>query len=313
MAMLSRVAERLYWFGRYVERVENTARLVGVNAQLLLDMPDEAEVLWRSLVEILGCGPRFAVEHPQATERAVMRYVLADESVPSSIVSALRMARENARTVREILPSEAWELINALYHETRESVDGALARRHRQAFLDGLVMHCHQLSGMLMTTMSQREPHHFVNLGWSLERADMTTRILDVGTIYAAGARTRAQLVDYEGVLWMNVLLSLSAYQMYRQQTRGRVAGAEVVGFLLQDDAFPHAIACCLDTMEHSLGALPRNRGPLAVNREIVAHLRGADPARLLAGGLHDYLDQLQGELARLHAQIEATWFRAPA
>ena len=311
MSMLSRVAERLYWFGRYVERVENTARLVGVNAQLLLDMPHEADVLWRALVEILGCGAGFAAEHPQATERSVVRYALADESNSSSIVSALRMARENARTVREILPSEAWELINALYHETRETVESALARRNRQEFLDGLVMRCHQLTGMLMTTMSRREPHHFVNLGWSLERADMTTRILDVGCMYASGARSRGQLVDYEGVLWMNVLLSLSAYQMYRQQVRGRVAGAEVVGFLLHDDAFPHAISHCLDTLEHSLGALPRNRGPLAVNREVVAHLRRADPARLLDEGLHEFLDQLQGELARLHAQVEQTWFKA--
>jgi uncharacterized alpha-E superfamily protein len=310
MAMLSRVAERLYWLARYVERAENTARLVGVNAQLLLDMPEGVDALWASLVEILGAHDDFFAQHEKATERSVLRYALTEETTQVSVASALRMARENARTVREILPSEAWELINQLQLEVQETGEQALARRGRQAFLDRVVQQCQQFSGMIMTTMSRREPFHFVNLGWSVERADMTSRILDVGCTYAVGGRGNRALLDHEGVLWMNVLLSLSAYQMYRQQVRGRVEGRSVVGFLLQDTAFPHAIACCLDTLEATLGALPRNGAPLRLNRALVKLVAGADPSALVASGLHEFLDQLQGELGRLHALIQSTWFR---
>ena len=156
--------------------------------------------------------------------------------------------------------------------------------------------------------MSHREPYHFVCLGWSIERADMTSRILDVGCTYASGKHGEV-LAAHENVLWMNVLLSLSAYQMYRQQVRERVNGRDVVAFLLQDPAFPHAVACCLDAVEHALGELPRNRPPLRVNREVVQYVRRADPDGLVVAGLHEYLDALQAEFGRLHAQIEATWF----
>ena len=308
MTMLSRVAERLYWLGRYVERAENTARLVGVNAQLLLDLPGPVDALWRSLIEIMGCQQDFAEHYATVSERNVVKYILADEDSPASLVSALRAARENARTVREVLPSEAWELVNQLYLSTQETADDALARRHRQAFLDSIVLQCQQFSGMLMNTMSHREPYHFVTLGWSIERADMTSRILDVGCTYAGGHHPEV-LAAHENILWMNVLLSLSAYQMYRQQVRERVNGRDVVAFLLQDTAFPHAVACCLDGVEHALGQLPRNRGPLKVNREVVQYVHRADPDALIRAGLHQYLDELQAEFGRLHAQIESTWF----
>ncbi len=306
--MLSRVAERLYWLGRYVERAENTARLIGVNAQLLLDMPTSVSVLWQSLIEILGCQSGFAEHHQAASERNVIKYTVADEKSPASLVSALRMARENARTVREVLPSEAWELVNQLYWSAHERSEQALSRKYCQDFLDSIVLQCQQFSGMLMNTMSHREPYHFVSLGWSIERADMTSRILDVGCTYASGKHGEV-LAAHENVLWMNVLLSLSAHQMYRQQVRERVNGRDVVAFLLQDSAFPHAVSYCLDAVEHALSELPRNRTPLRVNREVVQYLGRADPDALIAAGLHDYLDELQAEFGRLHTQIEATWF----
>ncbi len=310
--MLSRVAERLYWLGRYVERTENTARLVGVNAQLLLDLPGPVEVLWSSLLEILGCHADFARHSGTASERNVVKYILAHETSPASLVSALRMARENARTVREVLPSEAWELVNQLYLSVREGAEHALSRKHRQDFLDRVVLQCQQLSGMLVNTMSHREPYHFLSLGWSIERADMTSRILDVGCLYASGKHPEV-LAAHENILWMNVLLSLSAYQMYRQQVRERVNGADVVAFLLQDSAFPHAIACCLDAIEHAFGQLPHHRWPLLVNREVVRYVARAAPDLLLNAGLHEYLDGLQRELARIHSQIETTWFTSEA
>jgi uncharacterized alpha-E superfamily protein len=113
----------------------------------------------------------------------------------------------------------------------------------------------------------------------------------------------------HENIRWMNVLLSLSAYQMYRQQVRERVNGPDVVRFLLHDNSFPHAIAWCVDELEHALASLPHNRLALQANRRVLQHLMRANPAALLANGLHEYLDELQVELAKLHDQVVNTWF----
>ena len=308
--MLSRVAERLYWLGRYVERAENTARLIAVNNNLMLDMPSSADVLWEALLDILAAGADFRSRYSSVSERNVIRWVLAEEVNPSSLVSSLRAARENARTVREVLPSESWELVNDLFWSAREAAESATARKSRQGYLDQVVLKSQQFAGMLHNTMSHREPFQFLMLGMLLERMDMTSRIVDVGAASVL-RRVGTELAAYENILWMNVLLSLSAYQMYRQQVRERVNGPDVVRFLLHDNAFPHAIAYCVDALEHALGQLPRNRTPLQGNRRLLQKLARANPDALLATGLHEFLDELQVELGALHAQLVATWFAA--
>jgi uncharacterized alpha-E superfamily protein len=308
--MLSRVAERLYWLGRYVERAENTARLIAVNNNLMLDMPSSADAIWESLLDILAVSADFRTRYSTVSERNVVRWVVAETANSGSLVSSLRAARENARTVREILPSESWELVNDLYWSAQEGAESAIARKSRQAWLDQVVLRSQQFAGMLQNTMSHREPFHFIVLGATLERLDMTTRILDVG---AASVLRRAgtELAAYENILWMNVLMSLSAYQMYRQQVRERVNGPDVLRFLLHDNAFPHAIAFCVDVLEHALGQLPRNRGPLQANRRLLQKLSRANVDALLGEGLHQFLDELQIEFGRLHGQIAGTWFAA--
>ena len=187
--MLSRVAERLYWLGRYIERAENTARLVMVNNNLLLDLPASAGVLWESLLELLATAASFRERHHSVSERQVIRWVMADEHNESSLVSSLRAARENARTVREVIPSESWELINDLYWSAQDTAESGIARKSRQSYLDGIVLKSQQFAGMLHNTMSHREPFQFLMLGATLERADMTSRIVDVGAGLAQRAR----------------------------------------------------------------------------------------------------------------------------
>lgn len=305
--MLSRVAERMYWLGRYVERAENTARLLAVNANLILDMPSEVGMLWKSLVEILSVAQEFTDQHGEATERNVMKFLVASEKNAGSLVSSLRFARENARTVREIVPSEAWEVINDLYWSAKERQGEALTRKARLQYLDMIVMQCHQLAGIIANTMSHREPHHFVRSGCLLERADMTSRILDVGCTYVL--RAGETLAAYENILWTNVLLSLSAYQMYRQSVRERINPRDVVAFLLQDTAFPHAIAYCLEEYGDCMRRLPRHETPLAEVQRVQKHIAAADPDRLIAAGLHEYIDALQTSLARCDTAMRATWF----
>ncbi len=306
--MLSRVAERLYWLGRYVERAENTARLVAVNNNLMLDLPRSAEHVWDSLLVILAAGTVFRVRYNAVSERNVIRWLVADEENPGSLVSSLRLARENARAVREVMPSESWELINNLHWSALEGAEAALARKSRPGYLDRIVLKSQQFAGMLQNSMSHREPYLFIQLGVMLERMDMSSRIVDVG---AASAQQRAgtALAAYENILWMNVLMSLSAYQMYRQQVRERVNGQDVVRFLLHDRAFPHAIAFGIDALEHALERLPRNRVPLQANRRLLQILDRARPDMPPGAELHAFIDELQVEFGAVHGAIFGTWF----
>ena len=306
--MLSRLAERFYWLGRYVERAEDTARLLATHDQLLLDMPATASVLWRSLVEILGVDSMFRAAYRGYTERNVVRFAVTEEQSPSSIVSAIKFARENARTVREILPSEAWELVNQLYLASHDRAAQALNRTQRQDYLDSVVKGCQQLSGLFANTLSRREPYQFLALGAAIERADMTSRILDVGALYASG-RGDAELAAYETVLWTNHLLSISAYQMYRQEVRARITAQGVVGFLLHDTAFPRAVAYCMTVASAALKELPQHAVPLAASDAVFALLAMNRRAPQCDGTLHDYLDVLQAKLGNFHTAVEHTWF----
>ncbi len=306
--MLSRVAERLYWLGRYVERAENSARLVAVNNNLMLDLPRSADHVWESLLGILATSAEFRARYNAVSERNVIRWIVADEGNAGSLVSSLRAARENARTVREVMPSECWELINDLYWSAQEGAEAALARKSRPGYLDQIVLKSHQFAGMLQNSMSHREPYLFIQLGAMLERMDMTSRIVDVGAA-SAQKRVGTALAAHENILWMNVLMSLSAYQMYRQHVRERVNGPDVVRFLLHDNAFPHAIAFGIDALEHALAQLPRSRLPLQANRRLLQKLGRVEPDDLPGEGLHTFIDELQIEFGELHTAIVNTWF----
>ncbi|MDX1518485.1 MAG: alpha-E domain-containing protein [Gammaproteobacteria bacterium] len=305
--MLSRVAERMYWFGRYLERAENTSRLVNVNANLLLDLPVISHV-WDSLINITGNADLFYENHERAEERNVTRFLLADDSNPGSLVCTIKMLRENIRTTREIMPMEAWEQINEFYFYTRSNLQKALGRKGRHDFLDDTINFCHQITGFLSANMSHGEAYSFIRIGRNLERADMTTRIVDVGCM-----NLLTQKVDvpeaYDNILWMNVLRSLSGYQMYRQHVRDRVNGEDVVAFLMKDRDFPRAVYHCLYQLDSCAAELPRNKTPLRSITRVERLIRELDIPALFEGKLHEFIDQLQLELSDIHSQVAQTWF----
>ncbi len=210
--MLSRVAERMYWFGRYVERAENTARLISVNTNLMLDLP-EVKYIWGSLISITGYERQFADRFSHQDERNVIKFLLEDPSC--SIRKSVSMARENARTSREIMPNEAWEKINELHLYLQKNINLGVKRDGRHRFLSELMAQCQELTGYLAGSMSNDLAFNFIKIGRYLERADMTTRILDVGCLNLIDP-DHQEISEYENILWMNVLKSLTAYQMYR-------------------------------------------------------------------------------------------------
>ncbi len=311
--LLSRVAERVYWQSRYLERTLNTSLLVDVFSSLQMDLPQGDRMGWRTLIEITGAEEAFAERYRQPLERNVVRFLVAERN-GLSVVDMLAAARENARTIREIMPLEAFELINDLFHYARDNAARGIRRAERHELLAALVADCQQINGMLAGTMSRDAAYSFVRMGRALERADMTTRIIDAGWSRLLpdrkGLRDSPEAAEtYVNMLWMNVLRSQSAYQMYRQHVRERVNAEDVVRFLLQNEEFPRSAAHNLTTVKKILPRLPNSGRVRRRVDEARAMVGRADAADLLHGGLFEYLDGLQTALGRLHAAVARTWF----
>lgn len=333
--MLSRVAQNIYWMARYIERAEDTARIINVNTNLLLDLPRNMTFGWLPLIFIVGAEKQFFEKDPNrlADESTVVKFLISDSDNPGSIISSLASARENLRTTRDTVPQEAWEQINGLYIFARDHVP---TRRGRFEFLRRVIHGAQQINGMLAGSMSRTAAYDFVWLGRFLERADMTTRILDVrsanllpragqsATLKLAqeqdrieSSQTQATTVDrkeqnpFESIQWMSVLKSLSAYQMYRQQIRLRVGGPDVLRFLLQDESFPRAVSFCLKQLEIYLQELPKNATPLAGIAALKQRLGAATVPDLAHEheALHEFIDNLQIGFGELHEQIAAAYF----
>ncbi len=312
--MLSRVAQRVYWIGRYMERAENIARIINVNSNLLFDLPAGTRIGWKTLVEILGSESEYSDRHSVYDERSVMKYLIADETNNSSLISTLVMLRENARTTREILPTDAWESINNLCMLTRSGIADGLSRKNRYHFLQEVIAISQQLNGMLSSTMSNNAAYDFIRIGRNLERADMTTRIIDMGCNNLLPHLIEDKdesdaVIQYEPILWMNILISLSAYQMYRQHMQSKVTASDVVNYLLTDIEFPRAIMHCLTQIKECLSKLPSGN-KLAKSIEVIDRkIKSQNAVSLVESGLNEFVDDLQIDLANINNKIEAKWF----
>ncbi|MGB1801034.1 MAG: alpha-E domain-containing protein [Gammaproteobacteria bacterium] len=306
--MLSRVAERMYWFGRYMERVENTARLVSVNTNVLYDLPKMVSHIWDSLIDITGSDGYFYELHDKTDELNVIRFLLADQLNPASIISSLKMVRENVRTTREIMPSEVWEQVNEFHLFVKQHVKNAVRRSNRHDFLDEIIQHCHQITGLLEGGMSHGNAYNFYKIGRNIERSDMTTRIVDVGCIYL---RDESKQIPetYHNILWMNVLRSLTGYQMYRQFVHDRVNGEDVVDFLMTDDEFPRSVFHCLNELYDCISDTPNHDLPLRSITRTKRIINEMNTEELFKEGLGEFIDNLQIDLAEIHNQVTETWF----
>lgn len=310
MAMLSRVAEHLYWMARYLERAENTARLITVNVNLILDLPKNIRPGWESLIAITGSSSPFAEHHSGTTENSVLRFLIGEERNPGSILCSLKFARENARTIRDIIPREAWEQINELHLRANEHLSDGLSARRRFGYLRDIILGVQQLAGIAAGTMSHDAGYEFYRLGCNLERADMTTRIIDVRyQDYDPSASSEEAVKPFENILWMSVLKSLTAYQMYRRHRQAAVNRRQVVDFLLKDLAFPRSIRFCVGEMEDCLRHLPRSDKPLKFIGPVSALIEGGGANSIEILSLHEFIDQLQIRLGDVHQAVKTNYF----
>lgn len=306
--MLSRVAENVYWLARYLERAENTARLVNVNANLLLDLPPEYRPGWLALIDITGSRALFDARKIRIEEREIVHFLIADLDNPGSILASVRSARENARTLRDVLPNEVWEHMNELFMGIKEELPAALAKRTRFYFLQRIIRAMQTLTGELEGTMSRNDAFTLLMLGRNLERADMTSRIIDVRSAQLLPADAPG-FRPFDTIQWLNLLKTLSGYQMYRLSQRTRVSRSAVLEFVLRDRFFPRACLFCLIEVEHSLRALPRSAGVLGVLAGACGFLANAQLATLDQPGLHELIDRLQLHIIVVHEGIAQSYF----
>jgi len=287
---------------RYLERVENAARLVTVYSELLLDLPKEAALDWSVALNILGMDEAYRNTGGSEDE---LTFLLTNEHNVASVLSSLNFARENARTTRDIVPSEAWRAINELHLFAVDKLPLVTSGPNARV-PDEIVGRCHEITGILEGTMSHGPAYQFVRLGRSLERADMTSRIIDVAAATLMSGRDGLRL--YDSTIWRAVLRALSAYQMYRQYVRRRILGPDVFAFLLRDREFPRSVAHCVTVLEQALHVLPRCGETLTQLESLRDHLDGIDLQDVEHEAVHQFVDELQLELAALHDAIFETW-----
>ena len=312
--MLSRLADSLYWMGRYVERAENVARFIDVNTWLSLDLPEGYQEQWSPLISTTGDEALFAKHYDDASKRNVVQFLTFDTRNPNSILSAISAARENARFARQYITLEMWEQINRFYFTTQSGARTAQrGLEPTQDFFSEVITASHLFLGTLYATMSHNEGFHFCRLGRLLERADKTSRILDT-KYYLLLPSVDAVGTPYDDIMWAAVLRSTSAFEMYRKRFQ-QISPDRIVEFLVLDREFPRAIHRCLVSAESSLHIISGtptgtfgNPAEQYLGR-LCAELNYIQVREIITGGLHEFLDDIQIRLNLTGAAIHNAFF----
>ncbi|XHS80239.1 alpha-E domain-containing protein [Burkholderiaceae bacterium UC74_6] len=310
--MLSRTADHLFWQSRYMERAENTARILDVNyqASLLPQTPEVAEAGWRSVLSIFELLPAYTAKYGEIEAERVQAFIVSDENNPSSIVSSLRAARENARAVRGALTTEVWEATNQTWLEFRRHLkDGTLAR-DPAALFEWVKLRAHLARGVTLGTMLQDEALDFLRIGSYLERADNTARMLDV-KFHAVKGEPREETAAprdpaAEFYHWSSVLRSVSAFEVYRKVYSSVIVPEKVAELLILQEGMPRSLAHCMGRVQHSLQRVANAQSGETLRQagKLKAELDYGRINEILATGLHAYLIQFLERVGDLGADI---------
>lgn len=313
--MLSRTADHLFWMARYIERAENTARMLDANLQTMM-LPQSAETIagsWRALLGISELEPQFLAQHPQFTPHAIVDFMVRDPGNSSSIYSCLRAARENARAVRGTLTAEVWETLNATWLELQVHTGNKMHDRLPAEFFEWVRFRSHQSRGVMFGTMLKDEAFHFARIGTFIERADNTARILDVKFFEHARAEAAGEAsVDEseddrqqrEFYHWAAVLRSLSAFEIYRKVYKDIVTPARVAELLMLRADMPRSLLASMNEVLSNLEAV-RKESAMETERHaglLRTELHYGRIDDFLVQGLHAYLSSF---LARVNDLAE--------
>ena len=310
--LLSRVAESVYWMARYIERAENVARFIGVNLHLQLDLAGDGVNQWESLVDASGDAAIFKERYGEATQAGVIKFLVFDPENPNSIYSCLRYGRENARSVRETISSEMWEQVNTMYLQI-QAHKGWLDFDSVPEFFRDIRLSCHLFQGITDATMTHSEAWHFLRMGRMLERADKSSRMLDVKYFMLLPSLSDVN-TPIDDIHWSAVLKSVSGFEMYRKRY-GRLSPRDIVAFLVLDPEFPRAVRHCVHKANQSLHSITGTATGFYYFRseqfmgQIHADLDFTSVDTILRHGLHEYLDALQTKLNTVDDYIKSEFF----
>ncbi|HEX8833940.1 MAG TPA: alpha-E domain-containing protein, partial [Abditibacteriaceae bacterium] len=266
--MLSRVADALFWMARYVERAENTARLIDVNFNMMLDMghvlgdAGSGAPYWNPIIRITSPFASFREAYPKTTQESAIEWLTFGATNPNSILACVRNARENARAIRGSISSEMWEHINTTYLQMQETNSASLRREGALTYFRDVRMASATFQGLAATTMPRDEGWQWMQVGKYLERADATTRLLDVKyhillpSIDEVGG-------PIDNVQWIAVLKSCSSYEAYQRRYVARITPSRVAEFLVLDKTFPRSVRFCFDQMHWALRSVGNEHGAL--------------------------------------------------
>ena len=309
--MLSRVANLIYWTARYLERAENTVRLIDVNAQLVLDLESHQDFddprSWEPLVYVTGEEEKFfEIYEKPVTEEAVVGFLLFDRKNPSSLLSCVASARENARCVRDQISSEMWEVLNTFYLNLKTHNYQTYAKTGSNEYLADLKLRTQQIYAVAESMMPRTESWWFYLLGRYLERADNVSRILDIKYFMILPDRHHVGSA-LDVIQWGSVLRSCSGFEAFRRTQRGQLKLENVTNYLIRDSEFPRSILAAVTSAENCLAEICKTKSnPIhqSVARELTIlreHLASTDVTQVIAQGLHEYLDDIQNRVAIVH------------
>jgi uncharacterized alpha-E superfamily protein len=308
--MLSRTADHLFWMARYMERAENTARMLDVNYQtsLLPQSADAAEKGWRGLLSISELTDDYAKRHGEVSAEKVMNYMVADERNPSSIYSCLLAARENARAVRGALTTEVWETQNQTWIEFQRMLRSKAFQADPGNGFEWVKFRSHLSRGVTVGTMLQDEAFHFLRIGSFLERADNTARMLDVKFHAAVNSEffgtSQMQMQgngngsskdqEFDFYHWSAILRSVSAFEVYRKVYRNVIRPERVAELLILRSDMPRSLAASMDEVVSNLAKVANEQSQETLRRagRLQADLRFGRIDEILATGLHAFLTQ---------------------
>lgn len=311
--MLSRIADTMYWMNRYVERAENYARFMDVNFNLSLESAPDAEQQWKPLVVITGDWNLYESLHEKVKKEKVIYFLGFDLQNPNSVYNSICNARENARAIRPELTKEVWEQINSVYFLMKEGLEQKIWKdTDPRIFFKKIKEGCQLLYGIYAISISRNDGWHFGKIGQLIERADKTSRVLDV--------KYHILLPDQQAVgtpldlsQWAALLKSVSAFDMYRKKY-GKLTALNISEFLILDKVFPRSMNFCLIQTEKSLSAITGNEGGFTNSAEkklgkLKAQLEFADINDIFEGGLHEYVDNFQKHLNGVSTAVYDSFF----
>ncbi|MFN3914199.1 MAG: alpha-E domain-containing protein [Aquabacterium sp.] len=306
--MLSRTADHLFWMARYMERAENTARLLDVNYQtsLLPQSSEAAQAGWRGLLGISELSGEYQAKYDSITARDVMAFMVTDAGNPSSILNCLRAARENARAVRGALTTEVWETMNQTWLEFNRLIKSNALSKDPAELFEWVKFRSHLSRGVTLGTMLQDESFHFQRIGTFLERADNTARLLDVKfharntEYFGTGIGNEAKEVDFYH--WSAVLRSVSAFEVYRKVYRNVIRPEKVAELLILRPDMPRSLLACMNEVVSNLEAVANDHSEDTLRRagRLRADLQFGRIDEIVATGLHAYLTQFLDRVSDL-------------